>query len=69
MLDGALKLLKELTEHDYKAYIVGGFVRDYLLGIDSQDVDIATNATPKEIKEIFSDVFFTNRGLWFCYCK
>ena len=57
MLDGALKLLKELTEHDYKAYIVGGFVRDYLLGIDSQDVDIATNATPKEIKEIFSDVF------------
>ena len=32
MLESALKLLKELTSHDYKAYIVGGFVRDYLLG-------------------------------------
>ena len=57
MLESALKLIKELTSHDYKAYIVGGFVRDYLLGIDSQDIDIATNATPKEIKEIFADGF------------
>ena len=57
MLENALKLLKEITSHDYKAYIVGGFVRDYLLGIDSQDIDITTNATPKEIKEIFEDGF------------
>ena len=55
MLDVALKILKELTEHSYKAYIVGGFVRDQLLGIESNDIDIATNATPKEIKEIFED--------------
>lgn len=55
MLDNALKLLKELTNHSYKAYIVGGFVRDYLLGIESSDIDITTNATPKEIKEIFQD--------------
>lgn len=55
MLDDALKLLKELTNHSYKAYIVGGFVRDYLLGIESSDIDITTNATPKEIKEIFQD--------------
>ena len=57
MLDNALKLVNELVAHNYKAYIVGGFVRDYLLGIDSQDVDIATNATPKEIKEVYEDSF------------
>ena len=55
MLDVALKILKELTEHSYKAYIVGGFVRDQLLGIESNDIDIATNATPKEIKGIFEN--------------
>lgn len=57
MLDTALKLLKELTDANYKAYLVGGFVRDYLLGIESQDIDVTTNATPKEIKEIFEDSF------------
>ena len=57
MLDNALKLIKELTEHNYKAYIVGGFVRDLLLGRESQDIDIATNATPKEIQEVFQDSF------------
>ena len=56
-VENALKLLKEFTSHDYKAYIVGGFVRDYLLGIDSQDIDITTNATPMEIKGIFEDAF------------
>ena len=55
MLDIALKLLKEITSHSYKAYIVGGFVRDYIMGIESNDVDITTNATPKQIKEIFED--------------
>ena len=60
MLDVALKLLKELTSHSYKAFIVGGFVRDHLLGIESNDIDITTNATPKEIKEIFKDSFLPN---------
>jgi tRNA nucleotidyltransferase (CCA-adding enzyme) len=55
MLDVALKLLKELTNKSFKAYIVGGFVRDNILGIESNDIDITTNATPKEIKEIFED--------------
>ena len=53
MLDIALKLLEEITSHGFQAYIVGGFVRDYILGIDSNDIDINTNATPKEIKDIF----------------
>ncbi len=60
MLDVALKLLKELTSRNYKAYIVGGFVRDHLLNIESNDIDITTNATPKEIKEIFEDSCLPN---------
>lgn len=55
MLNSALKLLKEIDDKGFEAYIVGGFVRDYLLGIESSDIDICTNATPKNIKEIFKD--------------
>lgn len=55
MLQLALKVLKEINSHGYESYIVGGFVRDYILGIESNDIDIATNATPKEIKEVFED--------------
>lgn len=46
-------ILLKLEEKGFKAYIVGGFVRDYLLGKASYDVDIATSATPKDIKKIF----------------
>ena len=55
MQEKALKVLEEITNKGYKAYIVGGFVRDYLLGIESNDIDITTNATPKELQEIFED--------------
>ncbi len=55
LLQLALKVLKEINSHGYESYIVGGFVRDRILGIESNDIDIATNATPKEIKEIFED--------------
>lgn len=60
MLAEALKLLKKLTEHSYKAYIVGGFVRDYIMGIESNDIDINTDATPKQIREIFTDSCLPN---------
>ena len=53
MLEDALKLLKKIEDCGFKAYIVGGFVRDYLLGIESVDVDICTNAKPVDIKNIF----------------
>lgn len=55
MLDEAVKILKQIDEAGYIAYIVGGYVRDYLLGIESNDIDITTNATPKELQEIFTD--------------
>lgn len=47
-------ILNKLIENGYEAYVVGGFVRDYLLGRGSYDVDISTSAEPKEIKEIFN---------------
>ena len=47
-------ILLKLIEEGYEAYVVGGFVRDYLLGRGSYDVDIATSAEPKETKEIFN---------------
>ena len=55
MLEQSLEVLKRIEEYNKKAYIVGGFVRDYILGIQSYDVDICTEATPIELKEIFSD--------------
>jgi tRNA nucleotidyltransferase (CCA-adding enzyme) len=46
-------ILEKLVSNGFKAYIVGGYVRDYLLGINSFDVDITTDAKPNEIVEIF----------------
>ena len=53
MLDKATEVLKKLESSGYSAYIVGGFVRDYLINKPSTDIDICTNATPKEIISIF----------------
>lgn len=55
MLEKAIKLLQVIHEKGYEAYIVGGFVRDTILNIKSNDIDIATNASPKELKEIFEE--------------
>lgn len=61
MQETALKLLEKMEEAGYHAYIVGGFVRDFLLGVSSTDIDITTNATPKALKEIFPDATLTNQ--------
>lgn len=50
----ALPVLKKITNHGYEAYFVGGCVRDLLLQRDINDVDIATSATPDEIKRMFT---------------
>ena len=55
MLDTAIKLLNKITDNGYEAYLVGGFVRDYLLDIKSSDIDVTTSATPKELMKIFND--------------
>ena len=48
------EIMNKLLENGYEAYIVGGFVRDYLLGINSKDIDICTNAPISKIKKIFN---------------
>lgn len=53
MQKNALKILKKIESNGYEAYIVGGFVRDYCTNKKSLDVDICTNATPKELSAIF----------------
>lgn len=49
----ALPVMQQLVDAGYEAYFVGGSVRDMLLHKPISDVDIATSATPQEVKEIF----------------
>nr|WP_233143947.1 polynucleotide adenylyltransferase PcnB [Colwellia chukchiensis] len=49
----ALKVLYRLNKGGFDAYLVGGGVRDILLGLTPKDFDIATNATPEQIKALF----------------
>ena len=49
----ALKIVKKLNKTGYEAYLVGGCIRDLLLGYAPKDFDIATNATPEQIQKIF----------------
>jgi poly(A) polymerase len=51
--ENALKVLYRLNKGGYDAYLVGGGVRDLLLHKQPKDFDIATNATPEEIKSLF----------------
>jgi len=46
-------VLNKIEENGFSAYVVGGYVRDYLLGKKSLDVDICTNALPKDLHQIF----------------
>ncbi len=55
MYDTAIEVLNKITDFGYKAYIVGGYPRDIYLKRNSLDIDICTNATPKELKEIFHE--------------
>lgn len=53
MSNNAVKVLNVLNQAGYEAYMVGGGVRDVLLGMKPKDFDIATDAHPDEIKKLF----------------
>tara|TARA_Y100001956_G_scaffold25490_1_gene25290 strand:- start:437 stop:1795 length:1359 start_codon:yes stop_codon:yes gene_type:complete len=53
--DNALKVLYRLHGAGFDAYLVGGGVRDLLLGQQPKDFDIATNATPEQIRQLFKN--------------
>ena len=50
---GYPRIIKRLCQHGYETYVVGGAVRDMLIGKAPADVDIVTSATPEEIKVLF----------------
>ncbi len=50
---GALRVLYRLNEAGFSAFLVGGAVRDLLLGGRPKDFDVATNATPEDVKRLF----------------
>lgn len=49
----SLKIMYRLHRHGYKAYLVGGSVRDLLLGRTPKDFDIGTDATPEQVRKLF----------------
>ena len=55
-------VLTKIETEGYEAYVVGGYVRDLLVGISSYDIDICTNATPKELMMIFPNASCKNLG-------
>jgi poly(A) polymerase len=53
IIQNALKIVKTLQEHGYKAFFAGGCVRDMIMGKESADYDIATNAVPQDVAKLF----------------
>lgn len=57
----ALKVLYRLNEAGFKGYLVGGSVRDLLLGRQPKDFDVSTDASPREVKRLFRNCFLVGR--------
>ena len=49
----AISIIEKLKRNKYQGYLVGGCVRDLLCGIEPKDFDIATNATPEQVRKVF----------------
>ncbi|OGT33425.1 MAG: poly(A) polymerase [Gammaproteobacteria bacterium RBG_16_51_14] len=61
MSDNALKVLYRLKNAGYKAFLVGGSVRDLLLGREPKDFDVVTDARPEQIRELFRNCHLIGR--------
>jgi len=57
----AIRVTQTLQEAGFKAFIVGGAVRDLLLAVKPKDFDVATNATPEQVKQLFRRAFIIGR--------
>src|SRR5947208_4831363 len=55
--DFAISIVRSLQEAGYQAYFVGGCVRDMILGLESADYDVATDATPDQVMRIFPETY------------
>src|SRR3990170_2204376 len=65
----ALKVLYRLHEHSYVAYLVGGSVRDLLLGRRPKDFDIGTSAHPHQVKKLFRNCWIIGRRFRLAHIK
>jgi poly(A) polymerase len=65
----ALKVLYRLQEHNYVAYLVGGSVRDLLLGRHPKDFDIGTSAHPQQVKKLFRNCWIIGRRFRLAHVK
>src|SRR5919109_1276165 len=65
----ALKVLYRLREHNYLAYLVGGSVRDLLLGRHPKDFDIGTTAHPYQVKKLFRNCWIIGRRFRLAHVK
>ncbi len=59
--ENSLKVLYRLHRNGYRAYLVGGSVRDLLLGRQPKDFDVGTDATPGQVKKLFRNCFLVGR--------
>ena len=59
--DRAIDVVRTLKNAGFEAYIVGGAVRDLLLGLRPKDFDVATNASPEEVKRLFRRAFIIGK--------
>ena len=59
--DKAVKVVRTLVEAGHQAFIVGGAVRDLLVGLKPKDFDVATDATPEQVKALFRRAFIIGR--------
>jgi poly(A) polymerase len=57
MLNQAVEIVRTLRQQGHQAYLVGGCVRDLLLGREPADYDVATDATPDEVMRIFPETY------------
>ena len=57
----AVKVVRTLQQAGYQAYVVGGAVRDLLVGLRPKDFDVATDATPEQVKSLFRRAFIIGR--------
>jgi poly(A) polymerase len=66
---GALRVLYQLHEHNYVAYLVGGSVRDLLLKRRPKDFDIGTSAHPHQVKKLFRNCWIIGRRFRLAHVK
>jgi poly(A) polymerase len=62
----AINVVRTLHAGGFEAYVVGGAVRDLLVGLRPKDFDVATNATPEQVKGLFRRAFIIGGAFASC---